>query len=684
MAVGDTTPAERLERLRSLLAGTRRDSRASQVLAGGDKGNVLFGVALHAADRLQAGKVLTPLEGKVLAVLRAALPDEEIKEWGRTYRAAVSAQGRLAVVPEVITSRPVGSGYEMVDLEKDFGPVASEHVARANSAIVDREAVAAGAPVDSPAFRAGMRDAGFGVTVFSGGNSAPTAYGDTIGADAASPAGEQAPDPAGLSGGTQQTVEPLAPTPFRAALEFESFRVERAVGDQGGGRDEIYWCSSACSDLTVGRGFRSEEFGAVEQGDTRTFAADKRSMFNGDASTGMFLNICVWEADHSTSAWYDKLQTALNTLSKELFSTWQWAVTMAIASPGMLTGIAMEIGIIFVALIDQLRNEDDLSCQRLIVMDQYDLALLAHYGHTEWHFDGDGYHVLKAKYTGAKVPFPTGTLEYAVRSTGGVWGKPITLPWDSATPPALASFENKLHALYSRPSDNQVMWTRRGTAGWSIPVPVGTAKTLHAPALAVHRGRLYSVVTNPGPADIGLYSRSLTGNTWSAPTEVPKIGSKLAPGLGAQFADRLWLTHVHASNETPIMNTLYDKEWDPTSYPDTADWKIGSSVSMCPFNGLMFRATASKGSSIYLATSDGGPTWVDHPTTWYASHTPAMTTNTVNMWMFFRTTDGKLHEAMCSTPHNTWTNPAVIPNAAPMDAPAAASHDGKLYVMYRR
>lgn len=77
------------------------------------------------------------------------------------------------------------------------------------------------------------------------------------------------------------------------------------------------------------------------------------------------------------------------------------------------------------------RNEDDMSCERGFVLDQYTLAVMAHRGTTEWDFNGDGFHKLKVKSTGGKVPFPEGTLEYTVR-TGESWGTPIALPWPSS------------------------------------------------------------------------------------------------------------------------------------------------------------------------------------------------------------------------------------------------------------
>ncbi|MEU9083519.1 hypothetical protein [Streptomyces sp. NPDC048357] len=94
---------------------------------------------------------------------------------------------------------------------------------------------------------------------------------------------------------------------------MEKFYVERAIGDQGGGRDEIYFTASSSAG-GGGRTFRSGEFGAVKNGDTRTFSAGNKVFLDEDpGSTGLTVtSIQVWEADQSSSRWYDALQRALN------------------------------------------------------------------------------------------------------------------------------------------------------------------------------------------------------------------------------------------------------------------------------------------------------------------------------------------------------------------------------------
>ncbi|MER6031136.1 hypothetical protein [Streptomyces sp. NPDC001851] len=190
----------------------------------------------------------------------------------------------------------------------------------------------------------------------------------------------------------------------------------------------MYFTASATSDKVAAPAYFSDEFGAVQRRQTRTFPTTGRgrTIFDGQAGAGLAVHITVWEADHSTSAWFDNLVRACNELSKWMFDNKVWNLAMAIADPTIVGGIAMEIAGFFVSIIEHLRNDDDLSCQRTFALGQYDLAVLAHRKTTDWHVSGDGHQILKVRYTGDPVPFPVGRLEYAIR-TGDNWSAPITL-----------------------------------------------------------------------------------------------------------------------------------------------------------------------------------------------------------------------------------------------------------------
>ncbi|AWN24846.1 hypothetical protein DKG71_00445 [Streptomyces sp. NEAU-S7GS2] len=492
------------------MSGARSKDRLGRALGqGGEFGNVLLGAMLHGADRLRQGHTPTDLEQLMLNALRAVVSDAEARQWGRVYREAVTAQGgRLPVVPETITSRPVAQGYTMANLKQNLTNLVAEALVAPNVQIVDPQVAAAGGEED-PAFVEAMRQTGFAVTAFARPSASRAAAGtaeDDSGQAQEAPAETQAEQGSGL----------VAPS-FRLKLELENFYVRRAVGDQGGGRDEIYWTAAVAAGDNTGGKFISEEFGAVKKDQTRSFSSANKTLFEGQSSGFLGLSIQCWEADQSNDAWWAELRKRLDA-AVIIIDAFMMIGDIGLGVVPLWASMSWEVAKVFITLIDSFRNYDDLSCQRSIGLDQQDLAVLAYYGRTNWHFNGDGHHELRVKYAGDPVPFPVGTLRYAVR-TGSTWGAPIALDFESMTPPALASYNGMLHAVFVRPSDKAVMWTRLetpvgvggGSPVWSKPVRIGRDATLYAPALAAGHGRLFYAVTG---MDGGTYWRTYAAGAW--------------------------------------------------------------------------------------------------------------------------------------------------------------------------
>ncbi|RKT02335.1 hypothetical protein BX286_0229 [Streptomyces sp. 3211.6] len=444
---------------------------------------------LHGADRVRQGKTPTDLEQLLLNALGTVVSDPEARLWGQTYRQLVEAQGRLTTIPEVVTSRSVDRGYAMADLRQDMRHVVAGAMACPNVQIVDPFAVAAGQPED-PAFIAAMRDTGFAVTAYSvPPQPAPAAA--TVDEDG----GGQAQAAPGEAGGEQELSAPVA---FRVKLELESFYVQRAVGDAGGGKDEIYWtaATSTGKDGTGAGTYFSQKFGSVEKDETYRFDAGKKVLFEGSSKGFLGTSIQVWEAHQSDDRWWNELKKALNT-AVDLIDDAMTIVDGFMGMVPMWASIAFEISKMFLYIIDVFRNCDDLSCDRTIGLNQQDLAVLSHLGNTDWHFNGDGHHILKVKYTGDGVPFPQGTVECAVR-TDGAWGVPVPLGWKSITPPAIASYNGTL-AWRNRAggSPSRSAATRATslppwqplTASCTTPSPAPTKHCGDAPSTAVPGAR---------------------------------------------------------------------------------------------------------------------------------------------------------------------------------------------------
>ncbi|WP_188304925.1 hypothetical protein [Streptomyces sp. CBMA123] len=642
--------------------GAYADNKWRRGLRQGRQNNVLFGVALRAAERRGLGYGLTELEESVLDILGAVLTDQEIAAAGSEYRATVRDLGEVPLLPPVVTAKPVAEGFGLADLIAHLPAMRQENAGRANCAQVDLAAVAAGQPVDSTAFTAALGDVGFGVTALTG------------------------PPPA--------DPDRLNPT-YKATFQFESFTCRRAVGDQGGGRDEIYFTAAARSDKTTGGTYQSLEFGAVVEGDTRTFRADRKLVFEGPAGEFVVMLVQVWEADQSPSEWYDKLFTVLEAwLNRPIWVELTLTILKGITGVGGEIIDAVETVLqIFVSLKEVLRdlfqNGDDLSCERMFVFDRHALVTLYNRKDAVWEFNGDGHHSLQVKYTGDRPVFPFGALEYVtwdpVRST---WSAPVTLGWESSSPAELCSFQGKLHCMYIRPGDRAVMWSVLEDGVWRVPVQVSNNwRSDYRPALAEHNGKLHAVVV---ALEGYLVTSHLNGNSW--PAVDVKAESEDAPCLVRvdtklrclyrQPPGSLWEvlylnfddsngTWLHTGQGTGI------KTHDQMGATD----RLGHMV-------VAFRDSQQSGKLrlLYKDLAGGESTPQPIPSGWSTPDGPAIATNANNtLWLAVRGGDGRIVAAQTNGDGGYWYNRHDVTHEPVMAGqPTLAPHNGVMHLMYRR
>lgn len=228
----ETTSEERIERLKALLVGqsTSRRARAALASAPEDSKNLLLGVMLHGANRLQEGRILTRVEQALVDALETVIDTEEVKEWGRAYRETVeSVDQEQLIIPRLIAQRRALFGYTIYDLKAALPQLAREASEAPNVSVVSLEDLAAGRVEEDEAFVEAMRETGFAVT-----GTRLTRY------DSASNSGALAESATAGRSAAAAEVEP-----WRVRLDMKSFYVKRAVGDQGGGRDEIYFTAAS-------------------------------------------------------------------------------------------------------------------------------------------------------------------------------------------------------------------------------------------------------------------------------------------------------------------------------------------------------------------------------------------------------------------------------------------------------
>ncbi|MEU2062488.1 hypothetical protein [Streptomyces sp. NPDC013455] len=659
MATTDERPVVRdvAGGVRDLLRGTgaSADSKWVRGLKAAPQGNVLFAVALHAADRRAHGHTLTDLEQALLEVVGTVLTDDELRAAGTEYRATVTdLDGKVDLLPARITGLERTKGFSFADLDAFIPQMEEESKHLANVAVVDPAAIAAGHSPDSPAFQAAVTDCGFGTTLLAGPPPAP-----------------------GASRSSEQDLT------YRVRLEFDKFLCEREVGDGLSGRDEIYWTAATRSELeTEKRIFQSEEFGDVEKGETHTFSSNNRVVFDGLAGDFVTSMITTWEADHSNSQWYDDLHTAL-----QAFVDHTWFVEFIPGKIGKILEVVRSAIQLFVDLKEILRNHDDQSCLRGIVIDRNALVTLYMAKSREWSFNGDGHHILTIAYTGDRPKFPVGTIEYTTIGGGQrnpSWRLPVSTGWESSSPPALASLNGTLYCMYIRPDDNAVMWSTLTNGTWTPPTPIRNLYSLFAPALCVHKGKVYAAITNLD-AYLGVISHNGTGDwtTWSqvsvfdASTDplITSHNNGLVTGFrsgGLVWGASLWPSYDDGRTwEEPFVAPFLATELQP--------------MSTASFDGahlIAFRHT--DGSARILSRTGTTPYQEINKWGWDLPDAPAITVHDGTVWMAIRSNDAGDILATRLVDGSFDSVDDFLAAGAMQGAVALASHDGVLYAMYRR
>ncbi|MFK0252104.1 hypothetical protein [Streptomyces sp. NPDC090445] len=368
MSESSTTAEQRLDRLSAALSGTRAQSRSDRRLKMNRPGNILFGVLLHAAARLDKGLPLTDLEQRLVDAVSKHVPVGELTGFGRVYHDAC-ARGSIAMLPQAITSLPVETGYTKDDLVAATPALIEEINAQPNVRIVDVSKLADDEPIDSEESTAAMAEYGRGTTIL-------TAPSQDLG------------------------IQGL----LTVRLRMDRFYCVRESSGEAG-NDEVYWAVASGSDTGSKASFQVPHQGHVSTGVTRVLPyvyGEKTYLFNGTVDQYLSTEIQCWEADRGKDeGWLGALRRTLadfadhatdasSEISKfydnETRKAQAWAAFLALGA-GLLNA--------FLGLFD---NPDDLVLERSIGFSRDYLISISRMPNREnyYNFDGGsgGYHKL--------------------------------------------------------------------------------------------------------------------------------------------------------------------------------------------------------------------------------------------------------------------------------------------------
>ncbi|WP_405656331.1 hypothetical protein [Streptomyces sp. RK9] len=529
----DVTQPERLERLRAQLqgrpVGRSTPPKATPVPAM----NLLYGVMLRGAARLDAGLEPTDLEAQMLSLLRKVASEEEVREFGRVFKEEERSARAAQVFPTVLTSRSVEEGYAFADLVHDLPELRQQIAEQPNLNLVDLDRLPEGAPQDSPEFVQGVADYGHGVTVITASD-------------------HRADD-----------AEASALSNVKIDLKF--FKCHRESNEVG--RDEIYWALSSASDTGNKLKSVTDEYGAINTGDIAHFSAGT-VLFHNTMQDFLTAQITCWEADHSPGGWYEKLHEAISTISDLLFEMAdrlaQYGGHFPVPEYHDLIDYVEVAGMIALAiagLIKLFTNHDDEVASRTFVLDRAALRrAITENTPLSWDFNGGsgGHFILVAQASGI-VRSDLRLTSAPFTPTGVTWGKQSTLPERDVTgTPALSGSPTGRLGCVARgyPDSNHLYWATCQGGTWSPFTRIPGIEDAESVALTSDgNGRFHLVY---GRTDRHLAHWVLDGNTWRKAHE---SNSKLAYGVPALAMRGLELLCVVRNSD----RYLWEAKWNETS-----------------------------------------------------------------------------------------------------------------------
>ncbi|KAM3075828.1 hypothetical protein ACMFMG_007953 [Clarireedia jacksonii] len=166
-----TIPEERAAELQARLSGqapnrsSRKTNRAASTLS-----NPMFTAALHAASRDAKGAELSPMEARLVQMLKIFATDQEVAEYGKMYTEtkAQAGKGTLSgtIFSGVTLNMDGNTPYTSDDIVADAKAMTGDFLAMPESKIVDISTIDTEC-VDNSEYMEALTGAGSGITVFS-------------------------------------------------------------------------------------------------------------------------------------------------------------------------------------------------------------------------------------------------------------------------------------------------------------------------------------------------------------------------------------------------------------------------------------------------------------------------------------------------------------------------------------
>ncbi|MFJ1869430.1 hypothetical protein ACIOD1_33080 [Streptomyces sp. NPDC088097] len=657
MARIETTPEDRLARLRARLDGAGKAGRGASRLTANRPRNILAGVALHAAARHEQGLELSDLEQRLVEVMRVFVGDEEIAACGAAYRQS-SARAGATLFPAQITQVPVETPYSFADLRADLPALAQEILAQPNVNIVNVADLEPGTAVDGPdAVEAMAAYGGSAVTVLTG------------------PPGDEGA--AARAGTVAVNVHPL------------KFQCVRDTNDQMGGSDEIYWVSGAGSDMSAEQTYRSQVFGGLDTGDWANFDGNA-SLYRGSYQEVLLLNLECWEEDSGNI--FDEIQKHLWKVAQSCADAAVSITENGQSNEAALAAVVAIVAALLTWLLGWLTNDDDLVGERSIAINRQALRhLVAHpaaggeqgaLSTLVWDFSSpEGHYRLHTQL----LPAPDENV-YTKQWYMGEWTDEVPVPQSRAVvqAPGVGALGDTFYLLHNEPfppTAELAMRTFDGTT-WGPTASTPIRSTTRPSNLAVLGGELRCLVSSDNGSG-GIMVATLRNGQWTTsysgtsgvdlakcPPSITVLGNKL-----------VWVYPTIRSYTDNLRSLLY-RDGDGSLGPEIPDSKDA--------RNNVFVATGDN--KVYCIFTTDRQRWASYDgTTWtnlgiapFDHEVIALTGFSGNMYAITRG-DGSDIELWAWNPRVPWENYGRIPNyGGSRSGVCLAGFKDRLHLFYRR
>ncbi|KAJ5352262.1 hypothetical protein N7452_001236 [Penicillium brevicompactum] len=345
----EITPEERRARLEEFLSGTSPNKAKSK---GAISESLLTGVAFNVAHRHAQGKTLSPMENNLWSMLRCFVDsDAEAHEFGTMFSKAkqrMSKDASSTIFPQQVLDLTSEDAYTSENFHQDVKALGSEIAAQPNYKVVNL-AQEKREDVENEDYLKAMEEAGGGVTVY----------------DYSEPNSATAEEQKGSDG--QKTDSNTAGTSLR--LHLNKMKCLVSKGDQGGGKQEIYFSTSASAENRGNFPLISEELGSIVTGSERDFRRPpwQTRIFEGYVHECLTFHIECYEADQSNSRWYDGLMNIMRDLSFYCFeAAIQWSAGGVDLRERLIQAILGSAFRLVSDLMRAFRNNDDFVQRRSI------------------------------------------------------------------------------------------------------------------------------------------------------------------------------------------------------------------------------------------------------------------------------------------------------------------------------